>query len=45
MREIGQMDRRFLVDDAALLRLGLALMALDHIDAAGPARGLPWGTP
>src|SRR4029077_19142356 len=23
----------FLVDDAALLRLGLALMALDHIDA------------
>src|SRR5271154_4821215 len=34
MRQIGKMDSGFLADDAALLLLGLALMALDQIDAA-----------
>src|ERR1700742_822766 len=34
MRQIGKMDGRFLADDATLLALGRALMALDHIDAA-----------
>src|SRR5580693_4322689 len=33
-RNVGQMDRRLLRDDAALLRLGLLLMALHEIDAA-----------
>src|SRR5262249_6879597 len=33
MRQVGQMNAAFLVDDAALLGLGLALMALDHVDA------------
>src|SRR6202521_2490390 len=33
-RDVGQVDRRFLRDDAALLRLGLLLVALDQIDAA-----------
>src|ERR1700752_3212990 len=32
--DVGQMDRRFLGDDAAFLVLGLLLMALHHIDAA-----------
>src|ERR1700675_1460726 len=35
-RDIGQMDRRLLRDDAALLRLGLFLVTLDHVDAATP---------
>src|SRR5580692_1659320 len=33
-RNVGQMDRRLLGDDAALLRLGLLLVALDEIDTA-----------
>src|SRR6266513_840063 len=33
-RDVGQMDRRLLGDDAALLRLALLLVALDEIDAA-----------
>src|SRR5260370_15900277 len=33
-RNVGQMDRRLLRDDAALLRLGLLLVALHQIDAA-----------
>src|ERR1700681_3742539 len=33
-RDVGQVDRRLLRDDAALLRLGLLLVALDEIDAA-----------
>src|SRR5712671_5445876 len=33
-RDVGQVDRRLLGDDAALLRLGLLLVALDQIDAA-----------
>src|SRR6202049_3592403 len=33
-RDVGQVDRRLLGDDAALLGLGLLLMALDEIDAA-----------
>src|ERR1700684_2448561 len=33
-RDIGQVDRRLLRDDAALLRLGLLLVALDQIDPA-----------
>src|ERR1044071_6198684 len=32
-RQIGQMDRGFLGNDAAVLRGGLALMAFDHMDA------------
>src|ERR1700724_1882873 len=33
-RDVGQMDRRRLGDDAPLLRLGLLLVTLDQIDAA-----------
>src|ERR1700710_923314 len=33
-RDVGQVDRRLLGDDAALLGLGLLLVALDEIDAA-----------
>src|ERR1700732_1340928 len=33
-RDVGQMDRRLFRDDAALLRLGLLLVALHEIDAA-----------
>src|ERR1700737_5360922 len=33
-RDVGQMDRRLLRDDAALLRLGLLLVTLDEIDPA-----------
>src|SRR5258708_22786934 len=33
-RDVGQMDRRLLGDDAALLRLGLLLVAFHQIDAA-----------
>src|SRR5882672_3980571 len=33
-RDVGQVDRRLLRDDAALLRLGLLLVALDEIDPA-----------
>src|SRR5258708_3124429 len=33
-RDVGQMDRRLLRNDAALLRLGLLLVAVDEIDAA-----------
>src|SRR5258708_34538467 len=32
--DVGQVDRLFLGDDAALLRLGLLLVALHHVDAA-----------
>src|ERR1700732_593603 len=32
--DVGQVDRRLLGDDAALLRLGLLLVALDEIDPA-----------
>src|ERR1700719_4254451 len=32
--EVGQVDRRLLGDDAALLVLGLLLVALGHVDAA-----------
>src|SRR6266481_1612991 len=32
-RDVGQVDRRLLRDDAALLRLGLLLVTLDHVDA------------
>src|SRR5436189_1134599 len=34
IRDVGQVDRRLLRDDAALLRLGLLLVALDEVDAA-----------
>src|SRR5580765_5233609 len=33
-RDIGQVDRHLLGDDAALLLRGLLLVALDHVDAA-----------
>src|SRR6202163_2131415 len=33
-RDVGQVDRRLFRDDAALLRLGLLLVALDEIDPA-----------
>src|SRR4051812_24395217 len=33
-RDVGQVDRRLLRNDAALLRLALLLVALDEIDAA-----------
>src|ERR1700682_1844334 len=33
-RDVGQVDRRFLGNDAALLRGALLLVALDHVDAA-----------
>src|SRR4029077_11349065 len=33
-RDVRQVDRRFLGNDAALLRGALLLMALDHVDAA-----------
>src|SRR5258708_1319922 len=33
-RDVGQVDRQLLGDDAALLLCGLALVALDHVDAA-----------
>src|SRR5215467_8323399 len=33
-RDVGQMDRQLLRDDAAFLLRGLALVALDHVDAA-----------
>src|SRR3982074_3598335 len=33
-RDVGQVDRRLFRDDAALLRLGLLLVALDQGDAA-----------
>src|SRR5258708_22862662 len=33
-RDVGQVNRRLLGDDAALLRLGLLLVTLDEIDAA-----------
>src|SRR6202041_2282138 len=33
-RNVGQVDRRLLRDDAALLVLGLLLVALDEVDAA-----------
>src|SRR5258707_14366242 len=33
-RDVGQVDRRLLPDDAAVLRLGLLLVALDEIDPA-----------
>src|SRR5712675_1228697 len=33
-RDVGQMDRRLLGDDAALLRLGLLLVTLHQVDAA-----------
>src|SRR5712671_236988 len=33
MRDIREMDRCFLAHDPGLLRLGLALVALDHVDA------------
>src|ERR1700732_863641 len=33
-RDVGQVDRRLLRDDAALLRLGLLLVTLDEVDAA-----------
>src|SRR5580698_11485334 len=33
-RNVGQVDRRLLRDDAALLRLGLLLVALDQVDPA-----------
>src|ERR1700720_4201941 len=33
-RDVGQVDRRLLGDDAAFLRLGLLLVTLDEIDAA-----------
>src|SRR3954464_642147 len=34
VRDVGQVDRRFLCDDAALLRLGLLLVTLHEIDPA-----------
>src|SRR6202020_1998012 len=34
IRDIGQVDRRFLGNDAALLRLGLLLVTLHQVDAA-----------
>src|ERR1019366_9592079 len=37
-RDVGQVDRRLLRDDAALLRLGLLLVALHQIDAEGKDR-------
>src|SRR6476660_7872237 len=33
-RDVGQVDRRLLGNDAALLRLALLLVALDEVDAA-----------
>ncbi len=33
-RQVGQMDRALLGDDPAFLLRGLALVALDHVDAA-----------
>src|SRR5215813_1700351 len=33
-RDVGQMDRQLLGDDAAFLLRGLALVTLDHVDAA-----------
>src|SRR3954452_1551579 len=33
-RDVGQVNRRLLRDDAALLRLGLLLVALDQVNAA-----------
>src|SRR6201999_1547651 len=33
-RDVGQVDRRLFRDDAALLVLGLLLVALDEVDAA-----------
>src|SRR4030081_3330053 len=33
-RDVGQVDRQLLRDDAALLRLGLLLVALDEVDPA-----------
>src|SRR5664279_6459063 len=33
-RDVGQVDRRLLGDDAAFLRLGLLLVTLDEVDAA-----------
>src|SRR6201996_5039929 len=33
-RDVGEVDRRLLGDDAALLRLGLLLVALHQVDAA-----------
>src|SRR6476646_9974948 len=33
-RDVGQVDRRFLRNDAALLRLGLLLVTLDEVDTA-----------
>src|SRR4029077_14362663 len=32
-RDVGKVDRQLLGDDAALLLCGLALVALDHVDA------------
>src|ERR1700686_2327829 len=43
-RDVGQVDRRLLRDDAALLRLGLLLVALDEIDPANQ-RLVVVGTP
>src|SRR5437868_1893818 len=34
IRDVGQIDRLLLRDDAALLRLGLLLVTLHHVDAA-----------
>src|SRR4029077_9121976 len=34
IRDVGEVDRRLLGDDAALLVLGLLLVALHHVDAA-----------
>src|ERR1700676_1327524 len=34
IRDVGQVDRRLLGDDAAFLGLGLLLVALHHVDAA-----------
>src|SRR5260221_7217071 len=39
--DVGQVNRRLLGDDAALLRLGLLLVALDEIDA--PDQRLAFG--
>src|SRR6516225_2396610 len=40
IRDVGQVDRRLLGDDAALLGLGLLLVALHHVDAAHQRRPL-----
>src|SRR5712672_3625164 len=40
-RDVGQVDRQLLGDDAALLLCGLALVALDHVDPAH--RGAAFG--